>query len=255
MLILCTDSLKGYGLNRIFKFAKDAGYEGIDLALDPKQYDSLNPEYVSELIDQYDLPVVTVSSYRTSNKKKIAEFVKFAKDIAANVVVLQPPKTLEFSFTKWLKKEIPRLRQKEDISIAMENSPAGSYFGIIPEYGLADKEDLKNFKHIALDTARIGEKHQDLIRHYTYLKKYIVLVHLSNFHKGKKYSKPQDGILPLESLLTKMKQDGYAGAVSIKVLPKHLHAGNDSDLVDELKKIKKYYDKYYTAIETIESND
>ncbi|MEK7085803.1 MAG: hypothetical protein AAB953_02205, partial [Patescibacteria group bacterium] len=60
---------------------------------------------------------------------------------------------------------------------------------------------------------------------------------------------PQEGIMPLESFLTKLKQDRYPGAVAIKILPKFLHAGDDERVIDELKKAKKYYDKYYTNVE------
>ena len=49
MLTLSTDSLKGYGLNRIFEFAKDADFDGIDLAVDPTVLDTQNSGYIKEL--------------------------------------------------------------------------------------------------------------------------------------------------------------------------------------------------------------
>ena len=58
-----------------------------------------------------------------------------------------------------------------------------------------------------------------------------------------------EGIMPLESFLTKLKQEKYPGAVSIKVLPKYLHAGEDEKVVKDLKEIKDFYDKYYTKVE------
>ena len=43
MLTLSTDSLKGYGINRIFQLVKEAGLDVRDIVIDPKNYDTLNP--------------------------------------------------------------------------------------------------------------------------------------------------------------------------------------------------------------------
>jgi len=120
---------------------------------------------------------------------------------------------------------------------------------------MSSGQDLKNFKHVALDTARIGEKRQDLMRSYNGLKKYLVHIHLSNLNHGKKYTPPSEGIMPLESFLTKLKQDRYPGAVSIKILPKYLHAGNDETLLEELEKTKKYYEKYFKNVKVEETEE
>ena len=249
MIILSTDSLKGYGLNRIFELAKKAGYEGIDISVDFNQFDTFNTEYIKKLIKEYDMPVHAVSAPKNIAEKKIKQISKMAKRINAKVLVLQPPKILNFKLAAWLKKEVPKLREKEFLSIAMENAPAGTFLGFIPEHAMSNTLELKKFKHISLDTARIGEKRKDLMRAYNSFKKFLVHIHLSNLYRGKKYAPPQEGIMPLESFLTKLKQDGYPGALSIKVLPKHLHAGEDERVIEELKRAKKYYEKYYANVE------
>ncbi len=251
MIILCTQSLRGYGLNRIFELAKAAGYDGIDLEVDYGQYDSYNTEYLKKLIKEYNLPVHAISTPDQVSGKHIKELVDMAKELGSKVVVIQPPKILDFKLANWLKKEVPKLREKEFISIALENAPAGTFLGFIPEHAMANTDELKRFKHISLDTARIGEKHQDLMRAYNAFRKYLVHIHLSNVYHGKKYAPLKEGILPLESFLTKLKQDRYPGAISIKIHPKFLHAGEDERVVSELEDIKKYYDKYYSAVEAL----
>ncbi|MBD3331104.1 hypothetical protein GF354_06315 [Candidatus Peregrinibacteria bacterium] len=255
MIVLCTDSLRGYGLNRIFELAKKAEYDAIDLAVNFGQFDTYNTEYLKKLIKDSDMPVHAVSAPNQIASKRIKEVILMAKDIGAKVVVLQPPKILELKHANWLKKEIPKLREKEHLSIALENAPAGSFLGILPGHAMSNIQDLKKFKHVSIDTARIGEKKQDLIRTYANLRKYLVHVHISNIYRGKKYAPPQDGILPLESFLTKLKQDGFPGALSIKVMPKYLHAGDDEKVIDDLKDIKKYYKKYYEKVETVTSEE
>lgn len=249
MLILSTDSLRGYGLNRIFELTKEAGYQGIDLAVDFGQYDTYNTEYLKRLISESGLPIQAVSAPAGSTPARIKSLVEMTAAIGAKILILQPPKFHEFKLSGWMKDEIPTLREKHGISIALENSPAGSFLGIIPDHALSNTEDLKKFKHVALDTARVGEKRQDLMRVYAALRKYMVHVHLSNVSHGKKYAPPTEGIMPLESFLTKLKQDNYPGSISIKVLPRLLNAGNDEAVIEALEKAKKYYDKYYTNVE------
>jgi sugar phosphate isomerase/epimerase len=248
MITLSTASLRGYGLNRIFELAKQAGYDAVDLDVDFGQFDTYNADYIKKLTQEYDLPVHAVSAPDQIANKRIKDLVKLTKKIGARILILQPPKLLEFKLASWLRKEIPKLREKEFLSIALENAPAGTFLGFIPEHAMANAQELKKFKHISLDTARIGEKKQDLIRAYTAFKKYLVHIHLSNLYHGKKYAPLQQGILPLESFLTKLKQDKYPGAISIKIQPKHLNAGEDEKVIEELKRAKKYYEKYYANI-------
>ena len=250
MIVLSTDSLTGYGLNRIFEFAKKAGYDGIDLSVNFRKFDTFNSNYIKKLSEEYELPVHAISAPKTISQKKIKELVKMAKKLETKVLVLQPPKIFNFKLASWLKKEIPKLREKEALSISLENAPAGTYLGIIPEHAMSNSNELKKFKHVSLDTARIGEKKQDLMRAYAALKKFLVHVHFSNFNKGKKYAAPQDGIMPLESFMTKLKQDKYPGAISIKMLPKFLFAGEDDKVLEELERVKKYYEKYYKKVKT-----
>jgi len=249
MILLWTESLRGYGLNRVFELAKKAGYDGIDLSINFGQFDTYNADYLKKLAEEYEIPIHSVSAPNQVASKRIKELVEITKTVGAKVLVLQPPKLLDFKLASWLKKEIPKLREKEFLSIALENAPAGTFLGFIPEYAMTNTQEMKKFKHISLDTARIGEKRQDLMRAYSAFKKYLVHVHLSNVYRGKKYAPPKEGIMPLESFLTKLKQDKYPGAISMKILPKYLHAGDDEKVIDELRDVKKYYEKYYKNIE------
>ena len=248
MLLLSTDTLKGYGLNRIFEFAKTAGYDGIDLQIDPKSFDTTNAAYIKAVSDSVGLPVKVVCTQVDANQKEVLEAVEIAKTVEAKIVVIQAPKILNFKYTKWLTKEIPKIREKERISIALENSPADTFLGFIPEHALSNISELKKFKHACLDTSRVAERHQDLIRTYHALQRYLVHVHLSNVSKGKRYYLLGDGILPLESFLTKLKQDDYKGYVAVKVNPKFIKAGEDEKMIKYLSDFKEYFNKYFENI-------
>ena len=247
MLALSTDSLNGYGLNRIFAFAKEAQYEGIDLYIAPKHYDTQNAQYVKSLSDEYKMPIVAMQ-LPDPTPKRVEKTIAIAKTVNCKVIIVQPPKIFSVRQTSWLKTQVPKIRAKENISIALENAPADMILGFIPKHAMNNLNEMKKFKHACIDTTRVATKRQDLIRVYKSLSKYLVHVHLSNVKGSKKYYIPEDGILPLESFLTKLKQDKFPGAISIKVNPKYLNAGDDEKVMKHLKDMKAYYDKYFTHV-------
>jgi sugar phosphate isomerase/epimerase len=249
MLTISTDSFRGYGLNRIFQMVKQAGYDGIDLSIDPKNFDTQNTEYVKSLVEETGLPVLAIQTPTNANAKKIQKAVQMARELGTKVIVIQPPRIFDFKYIQWLKNETPKIRQKENISIALENAPSKNFLGIIPEHAMGGLLDLKKFKHACLDTSRVAQKKEDLMRVYSALKKYLVHVHLSNVKGGNQYYLPQKGIIPIESFLTKLKQDGFRGAISIKVNGKYMNTGDDEKVMEELKEMKKYYDKYFGNIQ------
>ena len=164
MITLSTDSLKGYGLNRIFKFIKEAGFDGVDLYIDPRDFDTQDADYVKELMEEFKLPVVALQTPMNATAKNVVAAVEMAKKLGAKVLVVQPPKVFNFKYIKWLGAEVPKIRQREEISIALENAPAQMFLGIIPEHAMNNLNELRKFKHAALDTTRIAQKKDDLIR-------------------------------------------------------------------------------------------
>lgn len=80
---------------------------------------------------------------------------------------------------------------------------------------------------------------------YGHLKKLVVHVHLSNINKHKEYSLPNEGVLPLESFLKKLKSNDYKGVLSVRVRPSELSAGDDDKVISKLKKAKAFIDEFY----------
>ncbi|PJC36588.1 hypothetical protein CO046_05030 [Candidatus Peregrinibacteria bacterium CG_4_9_14_0_2_um_filter_53_11] len=248
MITLATESLKGYGLSRIFRFVKEAGFDGVDLYIDPRDFDSQNATYVKGLVDEFQLPVVSIHTAADASQSDVLHSIEMAKELETKIIVVQPPKMFNFKYIKWLTKEVPKIRQKEDISIALENGSEKTLLGLIPENALNNINELRKFKHAALDTTRVALKHEDLIRTFHLIKKFLVHVHLSNLRKGEGYALPNEGILPLESFLTKLKQEGYKGAISYKISPKSMGAGSDDKVMKNLKLCKEFYEEYFVSI-------
>lgn len=243
-IVLSTDSIKGYGLNRVFEFAKDAGFDGIDLQIDKKNFDTQDPDYLQELEKEFGIEIVSVQAPAKSSKKKILEYIELTKAIGAKILILQAPKVYDVKMATWLKTEVPKIRKKENISIALENAPATTILGFIPEHAMNNLSELKKFKHACLDTSRTVDRKEDLIVTLKKLMKYLVHVHVSNVKKGRGGHLPGDGILPIESFLTKLAEEGYKGAISFKLNPKYLKKDDEEELIKQLKDSIAYCKKY-----------
>lgn len=245
MISLHTASLHKYGLNRIFQFAREAGYDGIEIGVDKLNFDTQNAEYIKKLSEEYKLPVVALHAPLNGSQRSAEHTIAMAEYLECPLVVLTPPKLLDFKFTRWLKHEVPELRKKKRIQIALANAAGNTILGFLPERALNNLDSLKKFGLVALDTSSTVSKKWDLMRIYEHLKKLITHVHLSNVRYHREYSLPNEGILPLESLLRKMKKENYKGSISILVRPAELGAGDDAAVVKKLKSVKKFVEEYF----------
>lgn len=245
MISLHTSSLHKYGLNRIFAFAKDAGYDGIEVEVDKNNFDTQNAEYIRKLSDEYQLPIIALHTPLNGTQTSVEHVVDMAVYLKCPVVVITPPKLTDFKFTRWLKKEAPILRKKKHINIALANTGGKTFLGFLPEHALNNISDLRDFGMVALDCSMTASKKEDLIRFYEHIKKFLVHVHLSNVNKHKEYSLPNEGVLPLESFLKKLKDNEYKGAISVMVRPTELAAGDDEKVLKKLKDVKKFIEEYY----------
>jgi len=249
MISLHTGSLNKYGLNRIFQLAKEAGFDGIEIAVDKNNFDTQNAEYIESLSSEYKLSIVALSTPSNATENTVEHVIEMATYLKCPVVVVSPPKILDFKFTNWLKKQTPSLRKKKHIQIALINAAGKTLFGFLPANAMNDMTDLKKFGMVALDCSSTVSKKWDLMRSYEHLKDLIVHVHLSNVYHHKDYSLPIEGrgILPLESFLKKLKSNGYKGAISLRVRGSELMAGDDEKVVENLKKVKEFIEEYFRS--------
>ena len=125
------------------------------------------------------------------------------------------------------------------------NASGKTLLGFLPASALNNISDLKKFGMVCLDCSSTVSKKWDLMKTYEHLKKLIVHVHLSNVRKHKEYSLPNEGILPLESFLRKLKSNDYKGAISLRVKPTELSAGDDEKVVKKLKKVKEFVEEFF----------
>ena len=68
--LISTDSFSNCGLDLIFDLAKEAGFDGIDLAI-RKGNDSLNVHYVKKLTIKHELPVKSIQISNNITQKEM----------------------------------------------------------------------------------------------------------------------------------------------------------------------------------------
>jgi len=246
MLTLSTGSLYKYGLTRIFDLAKEFGYEAIELVINSDCYDTYQESYLKEVIKNSQIPIVGLSTpVSTSKAKTIRNALKLAEKLSIPNLIVRPPFFTDFRFTSWFKRELPKIQNKTKVNIAVVNVPAGKSF-ILPKFALGNINELKRYNHVCLDTSHLVSRKIDLMRVYQLFKSRLSFIHLSNWHKNNEHWMVNEGILPLESFLTKLAKDGYQGPIAVKLNLENM-GGDDLTVVrKQLKACKDFYDEYYT---------
>jgi sugar phosphate isomerase/epimerase len=107
MITLHTSSLNKYGLNRIFEFTQKAGYDGIEISVDKNNYDTQNAEYIKKLSDEYKLPIAALHAPINGSQKSTEHVIEMATYLKCPVVVVTPPKLLDFKSANW---QTPRVK-------------------------------------------------------------------------------------------------------------------------------------------------
>ena len=91
MIALHTNSLHKYGLNRIFEFAKKAGYDGIEIGVEKGNFDTQNAEYIKKLSNEYNLPIVALHTPVNGSQKSVEHVIDMAIYLKCPVIVISPP--------------------------------------------------------------------------------------------------------------------------------------------------------------------
>ena len=106
---------------RIFKCAKQAGYTWIDLALTKNNHDLWDEDYVKEVSDEFNVPVLSVTApLKWMNEKKVDKVIKIAQTLKAQVVTFSPPHYTDRKPT-WFLNYLKRIKKTITITISIQN--------------------------------------------------------------------------------------------------------------------------------------
>ena len=226
-VIFSTGSLYPFGLERIYGWISEAGYDGAEIMMD-ERWDTHQEDYLRDLAERHGLPILALhpplrrGAWGLDPEETLVRVARLARGIDVPVVVAHPPppgRPLE----RWKARSLREARE-QGVVVAVENMPKSrpaSMFNVrrkscyLPEH-LADVGD------VTLDTSHAGASKVDILRAHSVLATQLRHVHLSdsNLEEGRdEHRLPGKGRLPLKPLLAALGTSGYAGAVSLELKP------------------------------------
>ncbi len=252
MLLLSTASLTWYGLHRIFSFAKTAGYTGLDIALWTLNFDLWDEDYILELSQEFDLPVISLTAPgKSMSKKKLEKIVLMAKKLSVQVITVSPPHITDKD-TKWFGSDLMKLKRDTHISICVQNVEPKFLFFVIPEYRNATFSQIKTVTwDTTLDILGVdSSSSMDILKAQAMLWKSVKNIFFSDKKWMKRGILPGGAgwwisYLPLESFLMKLKSTGYGWYITLKVNPVEIGVGNAQRVAQNLEYMKGYYEKHF----------
>lgn len=252
MLLLSTASLTGYGLHRIFTFAKNAWYTGLDIALWTLNFDLWDEDYIYELSQKFDVPVISLTAPgKNMSRKKLERIMLIANKLSVQTVTFSPPHITDKD-TKWFGSWLLKIKKDTRISICVQNVEPKFLFFVIPEYRNATFSQIKSVTwDTTLDILAVDSgSSMDILKAQAILWNSIKNIFFSDKKGMKRWILPWwagwwISHLPLESFLMKLKSAGYGWYITLKVNPTEIWVGNAERVQQNLEYMKGYYEKHF----------
>jgi len=274
MIALSTGSLYSYGIARVFELAALAGYDGIEVMVDPR-WDSRQPAYLRRLSAECGLPLVVVHApfvvgvmgWPDDQLGRLKYSVALAQAIGARTVVTHLPHRFYMitghlhayhphrfklpvlvprfePYYHFLCDGLAELEATSGVTIAVENMPSQRFLGFkFSGTWFNNPAAMEHFPHVTLDTTHLGTWGLDPLAVYERLRERVAHVHLSNFD-GKEHRSPPDGRLPLAELLRRLARDGYQGIITVESDPSALDAEDETKCLAALRRALEFCRKY-----------
>lgn len=244
ILLLSSQSFPHYSLDRVFSFAKKAGYDAMEIQINAN-FDSQDAEYLKTLEKRHDIPIKSFSLPDMISKELLKSFQDTVKEFPNAMLNLAPPQSFSFTYKKWFELIAPKLLQKYDLRLNLRNMPLNLILGMIPSNSENSLHLLREQGSVCLDVSAIWSSKQDLMKAVTFLGESLKCVYLSNVNKNVPYERLESGVLPLESFLTKLAQRGYHGAFVVHLSPKAMGEGDIKKINEVLIDSKMFIEKYF----------
>jgi sugar phosphate isomerase/epimerase len=262
VIALSTGSLYTFGIARVFALAAAAGFDGVEILIDHR-WDTRDPDYIRQLVDQYSLPVCSVHNpfalkvpgWPADLLARLMHSVDLAHRLDVSTVVLHLPSrvgyirlqafqrsfripTLPSPFVvirRWMEEQLEDFETANGMKLCVENMPALQLFGLrINHVWWNNLEAWPRFPHLTLDTTHWGTWGVNPLLAYQRAPDRVSHIHLSNYD-GKEHRRLEDGHLPLAALLSQLRRDDYQGAIVVELDPSALDVADSARLLAQLK--------------------
>lgn len=244
MLLFHTDNLPHYGLERIFRFAKQAGYDGLEIGVGPN-LDTQSPDYIKELSERYDFPVKAFSIVTGHEETLSKAFQYTVREFEGSTMNLVPAGNLSFKYKNWMQEIVPKLARKYNLMACRRNVPMETMLGFLPGRSDNSVAALRQAGLVCLDLTALAKANDDIMKALQEAGSSLKHVYLSNVYQSVAYSSPVHGVLPLESFLTKLARADYHGNFTMYVNGKEFGEGDDERVLSKMIEAREFFEKYF----------
>jgi sugar phosphate isomerase/epimerase len=247
-VIFSTGSLYPFGLDRVYAWISEAGYDGAEIMMD-ERWDTHQDEYLGDLIERHGVPILALhpplrrGAWGLGPEEALVRVARLASRMEVPVVVSHPPppgRPLE----RWKAGPLREARE-QDVVVAVENMPRSRAEGLfrIRRKSCYLPEHLSEVGEVTLDTSHAGASKVDLLRAHSVLADQLRHVHLSdsNLELGRDdHRLPGKGRLPLKPFLAALGASGYTGAVSLELKPWPLGAPDPEAIMERMHEALRF---------------
>lgn len=247
-VVFSTGSLYPFGLERIYSWAAEAGFDGMEIMMD-ERWDTHQAHYLNELSERYGLPVRALhpplgrGAWRLEPEETLVRSAKLALKVGAGVVVAHPPAN-GILLEGWSRNTLADAR-KSGVSVAVENMPrdrAGrSIFGWDRQYCYRP-ELLLSLGDVTLDTSHLAASGIGILYALELLQDQLRHIHLSDSNKTGRdeHRIPGRGSLPLKEFLSELAGSKYPGVVSLELKPWPLGTPDERKILERMRESLEY---------------
>ncbi len=245
-VIFSTGSLWPFGLDRVYGWAAQAGYDGVEIMMDDR-WDTHQDAYLNHLAEKHGLPVLALhppikaGAWRLPAGETLVRSAKLAGRIGSPVVVAHPPPPGR-PLQRWVEGPLKQARAA-GVPVAVENMPKGRA-GIfsVGRKSCHLPEHLEGVGDVTLDTSHVGASGVDLMQAYEKLETQLRHVHLSDsdLTGGDQHRLPGSGRLPLKELLAELGRGDYTGAVCLELKPWPLGTPHPEVILERMRGALRY---------------
>ena len=247
-VIFSTGSLHPFGLDRVFGWTVQAGFDGLEVMMD-ERWDTHQADYLNGLADKYGLPIRALhppiwrGAWGLGKEETLIRSAGLARKVGAETVIAHPP-PLGRKLLRWREGALAEARD-QGVTVAVENMPRGEArrFSIGRNRVVCAPEDLAGLGDVTLDTSHLGAGGVDPMRAWPILKDRLRHVHLSdsNYILGRdEHRLPGKGKLPLKQLLAAIGGSDYPGAISLELKPWPLGAPHPEKILSNMRAVLEF---------------
>ncbi len=237
-----TGSLHPFGLDRVYGWAAQTGFDGVEVMMD-ERWDTHQHVYINELSERHGLPVLALhppiyrGAWRLDAEETLVRSARLAGKIGGAVVVAHPPPP-GIPLSRWRTGTLAKAREA-GVPVAVENMPKNFSEKVfsVRRKSCYRPEHFVGIGDVTLDTSHVGASGIGLMEFWTKLGGQLRHVHLSDsdLSGGDQHRLPGKGKLPLREFLAEVGRSDYPGAISLELKPWPLGTPHTGVILERMK--------------------